>query len=109
MLSKAAMIFTPLIAIELLVIGQVATSPESIPGIAANFGGYGLLGWYLYYNTRHAIPRLMDKHETLVGKIVDDFRAEMQAERTENTATREAFREGMVKQQCHAELHPKQA
>lgn len=91
------MVFTPLIAVELLIIGQVVTSPESIPGIAANFGGYGLLGWYLYYNTRHAIPRLMDKHESLVGKIVDDFRAEMQAERSDNEKTREAFRAGMSK------------
>lgn len=91
------MVFTPLIAVELLIIGQVVTSPESIPGIAANFGGYGLLGWYLYYNTRYAIPRLMDKHESLVGKIVDDFRAEMQAERSDNEKTREAFRAGMSK------------
>lgn len=89
-----------LVAVDLFLFAQAA-APESLPALAANFGGYGLLGWYLYYTTRFLVPRLNDKHaiemekrDQVIERVVADFRAEMKD-------NREAFRSGL---QCNLSL-----
>lgn len=96
-----------LVAVELFLFAQAA-APESLPALAANFGGYGLLGWYLYYTTRFLVPRLNDKHaiemekrDQVIERVVADFRAEMKDNRIDNAANRQAFRSGL---QCNLSL-----
>lgn len=86
---------------EALILAQVAMPDSAIPGLAANFGGYGLLGWYLYYTTRYAGPRAQDKNAEVLKALVTDFREEMREVRLASAQDRDAFRTGL---QCNVSL-----
>jgi hypothetical protein len=83
----------------------VALASADIVGPTFPFGSLGVsavLGWYLYYDTRHARPaerkdhnahveKIMQQSERHNREIVDDFRGDLEKERQSRDAMTESF------------------
>lgn len=113
---KLSIVGLPLAALGCFLVGQTAVVSEPWEKILANGGSLSLLGWYLYYRTRHADPRLhqehtaaidriitnnqqlidrvVDRHEEHTREIVGSFQAELKIAREENAKNRDAWYRG---------------
>jgi hypothetical protein len=83
-ITKTAILFSISGGGALALLGQALPDSDAALKWVVSGGGYGILAWYLYYNTAIAIPR-----------IVSEFREEMATARADHAESRQAYMDGL--------------